>query len=81
MNTQEIKRGEYNAYYPIRQVEMATVNRDTVIKYAENFKEKLNDYGWMMPIVISSQGDVVEIHHGIQSAKLLKQNTIPDLHY
>jgi hypothetical protein len=77
MNTQEIKRGEYNAYYPISKLKMASVNRDTVIKHAENFKEKLNDYGWMMPIVISSKGDVVEGHHRIQSAKLLKQKTIP----
>ena len=41
MNTQEIKRGEYNAYYPISELKMATVNRDTVTKHAENFKSKL----------------------------------------
>jgi len=77
MNKQEIKRGDYNAYYPISELKMATVNRDTVIKHAENFKSKLNDYGWMMPIVVSSQGDVIEGHHRIESAKLLKQKTIP----
>jgi hypothetical protein len=77
MNTQEIKRGEYNAYYPISDLKMATVNRDTVTKHAENFKSKLNDYGWMMPIVVSSKGDVIEGHHRIESAKLLKQKTIP----
>ena len=77
MNTQEIKRGEYNAYYPISELKMATVNRDTVTKHAENFKSKLNDYGWMMPIVVSSKGDVIEGHHRIESAKLLKQKTIP----
>jgi hypothetical protein len=77
MNTQEIKRGEYNAYYPISKLKMASVNRDTVIKHAENFKSKLNEYGWMMPIVVSSKGDVIEGHHRIESAKLLKQKTIP----
>jgi len=77
MNTQEIKRGEYNAYYQISELKMATVNRDTVTKHAENFKEKLNDYGWMMPIVVSSKGDVIEGHHRIESAKLLNQKTIP----
>jgi len=77
MNTQEIKRGEYNAYYSISDLKMATVNRDTVTKHAENFKSKLNDYGWMMPIVVSSKGDVIEGHHRIESAKLLKQKTIP----
>ena len=77
MINQEIKRGDYNAYYPISELKMATVNRDTVIKHAENFKSKLNDYGWMMPIVVSSKGDVIEGHHRIESAKLLKQKTIP----
>ena len=77
MNTQEIKRGEYNAYYPISELRMATVNRDTVSKHAENFKSKLNDYGWMMPIVVSSKGDVIEGHHRIESAKLLNQKTVP----
>jgi len=77
MINQEIKRGEYNAYYPISELKMAAVNRDTVIKHAENFKSKLNDYGWMMPIVVSSKGDVIEGHHRIESAKLLKQKTIP----
>ena len=77
MNTQEIKRGEYNAYYQISELKMATVNRDTVTKHAENFKSKLNDFGWMMPIVVSSKGDVIEGHHRIESAKLLNQKTIP----
>lgn len=77
MNTQEIKRGYYNAYYPISELKMATVNRDTVIKHAENFKSKLNEYGWMMPIIASSNGDVIEGHHRIHSAKLLNQKTIP----
>ena len=77
MINQEIKRGDYNAYYPISELKMAAVNRDTVIKHAENFKSKLNDYGWMMPIVVSSRGDVIEGHHRIESAKLLKQKTIP----
>ena len=77
MNTQEIKRGEYNAYYPISKLKMAKVNRDTVTKHAENFKDKLNDYGWMMPIVVSSKGDVIEGHHRIKSAQLLNQKTIP----
>jgi hypothetical protein len=77
MNTQEIKRGDYNAYYPISELKMATVNRDTVIKHAENFKSKLNEYGWMMPIIASSNGDVIEGHHRIHSAKLLNQKTIP----
>ena len=77
MTTQEIKRGEYNAYYPISKLKAANVNRDKVLKHAENFKSKLNEFNWMMPIVISSRGDVIEGHHRIESAKLLLQKTIP----
>lgn len=77
MKKQEIKRGDYNAFYPISELKMANVNRDKVLKHAENFKSKLNEFSWMMPIVISSRGDVIEGHHRIESAKLLLQKTIP----
>ncbi len=77
MINQEIKRGDYNAYYPLSKLKAAIVNRDTVDKHSDNFKSKLNEYGWMMPIVVSSTGDVIEGHHRIQSAKSLNQKTIP----
>ena len=77
MNTQEIKRGEYNAYYPISDLKMAKMNRDLTISHVESFKSKLNDFGWMMPIVVSRKGDVIEGHNRIECAKLLKQKTVP----
>ena len=77
MKTQEIKRGEFNAYYLISDLKIANVNRDLFIKHSEAFKNKLNDFGWMMPIVISSTGDVIEGHHRIETAKMLNQKTIP----
>ena len=36
MKKQEIKRGDYNAFYPISELKMANVNRDKVLKHAEN---------------------------------------------
>jgi hypothetical protein len=77
MRTTEIKRGEFNAYYMISKLKMANVNRDIFTQHAENFKDKLTANGWMMPIVVSSKGDVIEGHHRIISAKLLNQETIP----
>ena len=77
MNTQEIKRGEYNAYYPISEVKLAEVNRDTVEKHVKDFSEKILNYGWMTPPTISSTGDVIEGHHRIQAAMLIGQKTIP----
>jgi len=77
MKTQEIKRGEFNAYYLISDLKLASVNRDLFTKHSEGFKNKLNEFGWMMPIVISKSGDVIEGHHRIETAKMLNQKTIP----
>lgn len=77
MRTKQLQSGTYNPSYPIKELKMAKVNRETKQTHAENFKSKLIDYGWLMPIVISSKGDVIEGHHRIESAKLLKQKTLP----
>jgi hypothetical protein len=77
MKTQEIKRGKFNAYYPIENLKPADVNRDLFLKHSESFKNKLNTFGWMMPIVISKYGDVIEGHHRLEAAILLEQETIP----
>lgn len=72
-----INTGIYKPNYAINKLKYATVNRDMTLNHAENFKTKLVDYGWMMPIVVSKTGDVLEGHHRIESAKLLKQKTVP----
>jgi len=74
---QELKRGDFQPYYLIEKLKLAEVNRDLNNQHAENFKNKLKENDWLMPIVISKNGDVIEGHHRIQSAKLLKQKTIP----
>jgi hypothetical protein len=77
MKTQEIKRGKFNAYYLISDLKVANVNRDLFTKHSEAFKSKLTEFGWMMPIVISDKGDVIEGHHRLEAAILLEQETIP----
>lgn len=72
-----LKKGKFKLNYPINKLKYAKVNRDMTVNHAENFKTKLIDYGWMMPIVASVTGDVLEGHHRIESAKLLKQETVP----
>lgn len=72
-----IKKGKFKPNYPINKLKYAKVNRDMTLNHAENFKTKLIDFGWMMPIVASVTGDVLEGHHRIESAKLLKQKTVP----
>ena len=77
MKNTELQRGQFNPYYEINNLKMAESNRDMMPIHSQNFKSKLNEYGWLMPIVISHNGDVIEGHHRIESAKLLKQKTIP----
>ena len=77
MKTQEIKRGKFNAYYSISDLKVAEVNRDLFTKHSESFKNKLNEFGWMMPIVISDKGDLIEGHHRLATAIMLEQETIP----
>ena len=77
MKKTELQRGDFNPYYLIKDLKMAELNRDMMPVHSENFKHKLNEYGWLMPVVVSSTGDVIEGHHRINSAKLLKQETIP----
>ena len=55
-----INRGIYKPNYAINKLKYATVNRDMTLNHAENFKTKLIDYGWMMPVVVSKTGDVLE---------------------
>ncbi len=77
MKTTEIKRGEFKPFFNIKDLKKAKVNRDLLLKHSENFKDKLNEFGWMMPIVVSKDGDIIEGHHRVESAKLLKQKTVP----
>tara|TARA_R100000654_G_scaffold70561_1_gene100901 strand:+ start:98 stop:844 length:747 start_codon:yes stop_codon:yes gene_type:complete len=77
MKTIKLKTGLFNPFYSIDKLKMSSLNRDMHETHTNNFSSKLIEYGWMMPIVISKSGDVLEGHHRIESAKLLKQKTIP----
>ena len=77
MKTIKLKTGLFNPSYSIDKLKMSSLNRDMHETHTNNFSSKLIEYGWMMPIVISKSGDVLEGHHRIECAKLLKQKTIP----
>ena len=77
MKTINIKTGLFNPSYSIEKLRMSSLNRDMNETHIGNFNSKLIKYGWMMPVVISKTGDVLEGHHRIECAKLLKQKTVP----
>ena len=63
IKTPEIKVGKFDSNYPIKKVKIAGVNRETIEAHSKNFKSKLIDFGWMMPIVVSQKGDLIEVLH------------------
>jgi len=73
----ELKRGKYDAYYPISKLKENNVNRDCVKSHSKKFQKKLTTNNWMMPIVISEKGDILEGHHRLDGAKGLGQTTVP----
>jgi hypothetical protein len=77
MKTQEIKRGNYVEFYSINELKKNDVNRDIFTKHSESFKNKLIDFGWLLPITVSNNGDIIEGHHRVQAAIKLNQKTIP----
>ena len=77
LNTRTLNTGTYNSKYKISNLKLAKVNREISQKHVENFQTKLSEKGWMLPIICSSRGDVLEGHHKILAAIKLKQKTVP----
>jgi hypothetical protein len=77
MKTKRIKKGTFTPNYQIKDLKKAKVNRDLFVKHSENFDKKLNKYGWLLPITISASGLILEGQHRVESAKRMKQKTIP----
>lgn len=77
IKTRTLETGTYNSKYKICNLKLAKVNRQISLNHVENFQKKLSQNGWMLPIICSSAGDVLEGHHKILAAIKLKQKTVP----
>jgi hypothetical protein len=77
MKNQEIKVGKYNAFYPIENLKQSLVNRDIVKNHSDLFSKKISEYGWMSPIIIDDNGNIIEGHHRALSAEKLQLKTVP----
>jgi len=77
MNTQEIKVGKFDVNYPIGNLKQSLVNRDIVKNHSELFSKKITEYGWMSPIIIDTNGNIIEGHHRALSAEKLNLKTVP----
>jgi hypothetical protein len=77
MSISKIKTGTFNAQYKISDIELAAVNRDFNEKHSLSFSKKLDKYGWLVPVIVSSKGDLIEGHHRVLSAQNMGQTTVP----
>jgi hypothetical protein len=75
MNT--LKKGTFDANYPISELKQSLVNRDIVENHLNNFAKKLDKFGWLSPIIIDDKGNIIEGHHRVLSAEKLKLNSVP----
>ena len=78
MNTvTKLKRGTFDAYYPISKLIERQVNRDINEKHVANCKTKLELNGWMSPLIVSHLGHLLEGHHRLIAAVETGAETIP----
>ena len=72
-----IKKGTFEANYPISKLKQSLVNRDIVENHSNNFSKKLNEYGWLSPVIIDDKGNIIEGHHRVLASEKLNLNSVP----
>lgn len=73
-----LKVGIFISNYQIEDLHLdADVNRETSVSNIEEKKNKLEENNWLMPIVITSTGKVLEGQNRLVAAKSLGLDTIP----
>ncbi len=77
MTNTNIKVGTFQGSYPVSALKFSTVNRDIVKNHASKFIKKISAYGWIVPIVIDSKGNIIEGHHRVQAAIEMGLKFIP----
>lgn len=53
------------------------VNRSILTENVEDKKQKLEDFGWLVPVVITEKGLVLEGQHRVEAAISMGQRSIP----
>lgn len=78
MKNYSLNVGLFVAAYDIKKLFLdSAVNRDTSVSNIEEKKNKLEDFGWLMPIVITRAGKILEGQNRYEAAKALGLETIP----
>jgi len=77
MTNTNIKVGTFQGSYPVSALKFSTVNRDIVKNHASNFIKKISAYGWIVPIVINKDGNIIEGHHRVKAAIEMGLKSVP----
>jgi len=72
-----LKKGLFEANYPISKLTQSLVNRDIVVKHTEKFAKKLKEFGWLSPVIIDEKGNIIEGHHRVLAAEQLNLSSVP----
>lgn len=73
----EVKVGKFDLNYPTKQLKHSIVNRDFVQNHSDSFKSKVEEFGWLVPIVIDQYGNIIEGHHRVEMAIKIGMKTLP----
>jgi hypothetical protein len=77
MKTKQIKTGVFVGNYPVSKLKHSLVNRDIVSNHFQQFGKKIEQYGWLSPIIIDEKGNIIEGHHRAMAAEKLNLDIIP----
>jgi type III secretory pathway component EscV len=77
MNTLNIKTGTFEKNYDIDKLNYATVNRKIVDLHRDSFKEKMIEFGFLVPIIVDHKANLIEGHHRVDCAKQMGIKNLP----
>ena len=73
----KVKVGKFVANYPLKELSQSLVNRDIVGKHSEQFGKKIQEFGFLVPIIADHKGNIIEGHHRALSAESIGMKTVP----
>lgn len=72
-----VKVGKFIANYPLKDLSQSLVNRDIVSKHSEQFGKKIEEFGFLVPIIADHKGNIIEGHHRALSAESIGMESVP----
>ena len=74
----DLKVGRFVEDYKINNLKLdGNVNRDVSVSNIEEKKNKIEEFGWLMPIIITVSGKILEGQNRYEAARSIGLKTIP----